>query len=80
MTITITDPRVEALIWERLQSGAFEDAEDVLRHALQLSAQTIPPVTPRRKSLREVFEAAQGLGHHVDFSGNPSFARLVDLS
>jgi Arc/MetJ-type ribon-helix-helix transcriptional regulator len=35
MTIEITRPEVEALIRERIQSGDFADAEDVIWHALR---------------------------------------------
>jgi hypothetical protein len=34
MTIHISRPEVEAIINERLQSGAFQDAEDVILQAL----------------------------------------------
>jgi hypothetical protein len=37
MTIQITKPEVEAIIKQRLQSGGFKDAEDVIFHALQAS-------------------------------------------
>ena len=37
MTIQITKPEIEALINQRLQSGQFEDAEDVILQALQSS-------------------------------------------
>jgi hypothetical protein len=37
MTIQITRPEVEALINQRLQSGAFKDAEDVIFEALNLA-------------------------------------------
>jgi len=80
MTITITDPEIEADIQRRLESGAFADVEDVVRCALACSSQIeIAPESPYR-SLREVFEAARGLGDDVDFSRNPSFARPVNLS
>ncbi len=35
MTIQITKPEIEALIEQRLRSGAFKDAEDVILQALQ---------------------------------------------
>jgi hypothetical protein len=38
MTIEITRPEIELLIQERLQTGAFMDAEDVILRALQSSA------------------------------------------
>jgi hypothetical protein len=37
MTIQITKPEIEALIRERLQTGEFRDAEDVILQALQAS-------------------------------------------
>jgi hypothetical protein len=37
MTIQITKPEVEALINQRLKSGGFKDAEDVILQALQSS-------------------------------------------
>ena len=85
MTIQITKPEVEALINQRLQSGAFKDAEDVILQALQSS----PPLTPTTqqpdaahppRSLQEVFEAVRGLADDVDFRRNPSTGRPVDLS
>jgi len=79
MTIQITKPEVEALIKQRLQSGAFKDAEDVILQALQSSP---PPAAeaPPARTLQEVFEAARGLGEGVDFGRNPSTGRPVDLS
>jgi Arc/MetJ-type ribon-helix-helix transcriptional regulator len=38
MTIEITRPEVEALIEQRLRSGVFSDAEDVILDALRSSA------------------------------------------
>ena len=35
MTIEITKPEIESLIHQRLQTGAFADAEDVILRALQ---------------------------------------------
>jgi len=35
MTIEITRPEIESLIRQRLQSGAFVDAEDVILRALK---------------------------------------------
>jgi hypothetical protein len=45
MTIQITKPEVEALINQRLESGAFRDAEDVILQALQ-SLQATPHQPP----------------------------------
>jgi Arc/MetJ-type ribon-helix-helix transcriptional regulator len=37
MNIQITKPETEALIQQRLQSGRFADAEDLILHALRAS-------------------------------------------
>jgi len=84
MTIQITRPEVEALINQRLQSGAFRDAEDVILQALQATG-TAPPQrdpldlgasikdrTVDVGSRRPVFE--QGLG----LFGSPEDAALLD--
>ncbi len=42
MNIQITRPEVEVLINQRLESGEFKDAEDVILQALQAS-ETQPP-------------------------------------
>jgi hypothetical protein len=79
MTIQITRPEVEALINQRLRSGAFKDAEDVILQALQSCPP--PPLEPQPgRSLVEVFEAIRGMADDLDFSRNPSTGRPVDLS
>jgi hypothetical protein len=79
MTIQITKPEVEALINQRLESGAFKDAEDVILQALQSSPPPAPE-KPQSKSLEELFEPIRGLADDVDFSRNPSTGRPMDLS
>ena len=44
MTIQIHRPELEALINERMKTGAFEDIEDVLMQALQSSRFPAPAV------------------------------------
>ena len=78
MTIQITRPEVEELINQRLQSGAFRDAEDVILQALQSSPQTTPlPDAPPAKDIAELFAPLRGL--NLDFGRNPSTGRPVDL-
>ncbi len=79
MTIQITKSELEAIINQRLERGAFQDAEDVILKALQSSPAPAVEGRPKR-SLESVFEAARGLGEGVDFSRNPSTGRPVDLS
>jgi hypothetical protein len=86
MTIEIHQPEIEALIQQRLQSGAFHDAEDVLLHALRTSeAPTAPDAqVSGARNLVELFEPIRGLltDEEVDamFGRNPSHSRPVDLS
>jgi hypothetical protein len=78
MTIQITRPEVEALINQRLQSGAFRNAEDVILQALQSSPPTAPlPDAPPAKDIVELFAPLRGL--KLDFGRNPSTGRPVDL-
>ena len=42
MTIQITKPELEALINQRLQTGSYKDAEDVILHALRVSSDAPP--------------------------------------
>lgn len=65
MTIQITRPEVEELIKQRLQTGGFKDAEDVILQALQ-------PSTPKKsnappaKNIEELFAPLRGL--NIEFS------------
>ncbi len=77
MNIQITQPEVEALINQRLESGAFHNAEDVILHALQTSPVPMPSDAPPTKSIEELFAPLRGL--HLSFSRNPSTGRPVEL-
>lgn len=79
MTIEIHKPEIEALIQQRLQSGAFNDVEEVLLDALQSSAPP-PPANLNNMSLVEIFAIARGLTEDIDFSRDPSFDRPIVLS
>jgi hypothetical protein len=78
MTIQITKPEVEEMINQRLQSGAFKDAEDVILQAMQSSSPTAPlSSAPPAKDIVELFAPLRGL--NLDFGRNPSTGRPVDL-
>ncbi len=68
MTIQITRPEVEALINQRLQTGGFKDAEDVILHALQASEAHQPPTEDQR---REAIERLKTFGktHGLSLDG-----------
>jgi hypothetical protein len=85
MTIEITRPEVEAIINQRLLTGKFKDAEDVILQALR----SVPEAAPADAELRseakdqvELFAPVRGLfaDGELDFSRNPSTGRPLDLS
>ena len=64
MTIEITRPEIELLIHQRLQSGAFMDAEDVILRALQSLAPETEPVLDKQRALAagaRIRELSKGL-------------------
>ena len=62
MTIQITKPEIEALIEQRLQSGKFMDAEDVILQALRASG-TVPITAGKQRE--EAIECLKGFGQHA---------------
>ena len=78
MTIEIDRPEIEAIIQERLHSGAYADVQDVILRALQdsLVAQKTPGQLPK-KTIEELFAPLAGLD--IEFTRNPSTGRPVDL-
>ncbi len=75
MTIQITKPEIEALINQRLQSGGFKDAEDVVFQALQSSPPTAamtqqPNDASEPKNMFELFAPLRGL--NIDFEADRS--------
>lgn len=78
MTIQITKPEVEALINQRLRTGAFKDAEDVILQALQAAhGAGSQPDEPPAKNIEELFAPLRGL--NLEVARNPSTGRPVDL-
>jgi hypothetical protein len=64
MTIEITRPEIESLIHQRLQSGAFVDAEDVILRALRSFEPETGPVFDKQRALAagaRIRELSQGL-------------------
>jgi hypothetical protein len=82
MTIQITKPEVEALINQRLRTGGYKDAEDVVWRALQSSpAETgiQSSKAPVAKNMVELFAPLRGL--NIDFEADRSkdAGRDIDL-
>jgi hypothetical protein len=68
MTIQITKPEIEALINQRLQSGGFKDAEDVILQALQAPG---TPVLEAGQERRAAIERLKTFGktHGLSLGG-----------
>ncbi len=68
MTIQINRPEVEALINQRLQTGAFQDAEDVILQALRSSERERQEIDENR---REAIERLRIFGqtHRLSLGG-----------
>ncbi len=81
MTIEIHQPEIEALIQQRLQSGAFLDVEDVLLQALKSSE--VPATALSRaseaKNLVELFASSPFAGLSMDFERDKDTGREIDL-
>ena len=64
MTIEITRPEIESLISQKLQSGAFVDAEDVILQALQSFAPELEQRFDKQRALAagaRIRELSKGL-------------------
>lgn len=68
MTIQITRPEVEALINQRLESGVFRDAEDVILQALQASGPQVPGFKQQRREAIELLRTF-GKTHGLSLGG-----------
>ena len=80
MIIEIEDAQTEAMIAERIASGAFKNVQEVVRFALS-AAPAHPAQGSAAKTWREVIESAQAIGGvDLDISRNRSTGRPVDLS
>jgi hypothetical protein len=82
MTIQITKPEVEALINQRLRSGGFKDAEDVVWQALQSSpAEAAPPPgnAESAKDMVELFAPLRGLNIDFESDRDKDTGRDIDL-
>jgi hypothetical protein len=64
MNIEITRPEIESLIRQKLQSGAFVDAEDVIVQALRSSGPDAHPASDKQRALAagaRIRELSKGL-------------------
>jgi len=83
LTIEITRPEIEALINQRLQTGGFKDAEDVVFQALQSSPPhaTTPASTEaaNAKDMFELFAPLRGLNLDFEVDRKKDTGRDINL-
>lgn len=80
MSVIIHEPEIEALIEERMATGAFSSVEAVLLHALKAAPVAVPPNYGPSRSLIEVCAMVQGLTDDLDLSRDPSPGRPVSFA
>jgi len=68
MTIQITKAEIESLIKQRLQSGKFKDAEDVILQALRVSQSGATPTDGERAAAIERLKTF-GKTHGISLNG-----------
>ncbi len=69
MTIEIKRPEIEALIQERLRSGAFENGEDVLFDALEIQSEREAWLQENKEAINAKIE--RGLAQFDRGEGTP---------
>jgi hypothetical protein len=84
MSVEIHQPEIEALIQQRMASGAFHDVEDVLLYALRSAPQPVPADQRNTfgKQLIAAFAEARKIldGVELDIRRDPSAGRPLELS
>lgn len=80
MCIDIHRPELEAFINERLRTGAYQDAEDVIWQEFRKFCSPAVPAQPSEaKNLVELFADSPFAGLEIDFEGSRDFGREIDL-
>lgn len=77
MNIEITRPEVEALIQQRLQTGGYATAEDVIFDALRSSAQ--PPAAVEFDNLSDLLLNSPFAGANLNLERHQDFPRPVEI-
>ncbi len=82
MTIEIHKPELEALIQERMKTGAFQSVEDVLIQALKSSPSSeegAPPVRKPKKNLAQFLLESPLRGSDLRLDRQKDYLRPIDL-
>jgi hypothetical protein len=79
MTIEIHKPELEALIRARMESGRFNDIEDVLLHALVSPSPGDPGITAPKVSLARFLMDSPLAGSDLKLERRQDHPRAFDL-
>lgn len=83
MNLEIHQPELERRVRRQIQSGQFQDVDELLTSALDaLEGKAMPSpelLALRKKNFLELCDPVRGLAEDIDFSRNPSTARPLDL-
>jgi len=80
MTIQIDHRELQALIEQRLQSGAFQNVEELLLQALQPSEpEGNPAPTSEAENLLELFAHSPFSGLNMNFERDTDTGREIEL-
>ena len=79
MSIQIQQPELEAMIQERLDSGAFRSVEDVLMQALKSLPELVTPSQAGKPNLADFLMTSPLSGSELVIERNLSLPRPIDL-
>jgi hypothetical protein len=79
MTVEIHKPELEALIRERMKSGAFQDVEDALLQALKSSPAGEPAPRKPKKNLAQFLLESPLPGSGLRLERQKDYPRPLDL-
>ncbi|MBV9407075.1 MAG: hypothetical protein JO211_17130 [Acidobacteriaceae bacterium] len=79
MNIQIQNPELVERVHAHIQTGRFQDADDLIEKALDALDEKIPSLAPAHpsKDIEKLFAPLRGL--NLEFGRNPSTGRPVDL-
>jgi Arc/MetJ-type ribon-helix-helix transcriptional regulator len=75
MTIEIHTPELEALIEQRMQSGAFQDVDDLLMEALRAPSNFAAELSPEESHRRRLVEWMAQAGSGWNLQLHPELAQ-----
>ena len=78
MVIEIHKPELESLIRDRMSTGQFADAEEVLLHAMRTSPRSAPHSVPQISFAQLLLDSPLP-GSGLNLKRPPDYPRVLDL-